>query len=285
MISLKAVGTRLERRLGAEIDGDRTLFAPERPERCIVALDLAVLLVGDRRIMRGHAEVGRALEHDELARLLGHDRDDLRAGRSGADDADPLAGEVDRLVGPARGHIELALETLQPFDVRILGLGQTADGAYEIAGRDFVAAIGFHRPALAVVIEPRGDHARLETNVLLQVEAIGDVLGVSEDFRLGREALGPAPFLLQIMIEGIAVLDAFRIAAGAGIAIPVPGSADVVPRLVDDDGKPLLAQAVEHVHSGKTSANDNGVHSLHFWNPLAYGSRASRAESPARFAS
>jgi hypothetical protein len=58
-----------------------------------------------------------------------------------------------------------------------------------------------------------------------QVVAIGDVIGVAEDLRLAGVALGPVPFLLQLVVEGVGVLHALDVAAGAGIAVPVPGAA------------------------------------------------------------
>ena len=56
-----------------------------------------------RSVLRRNAVVGRALEDDELIGLPGDLRDRLDAGRAGADDGDPLAGEVDALVRPLTG--------------------------------------------------------------------------------------------------------------------------------------------------------------------------------------
>ena len=60
----------------------------------------------------------RALEHGEVAGLLGDHRDRLDAARAGADHADALAGEVDALVGPRAGVVRVALEASTPGDVR-----------------------------------------------------------------------------------------------------------------------------------------------------------------------
>jgi hypothetical protein len=68
-----------------------------------VGLDLRVLLVGQDRVGGRHAEVGRPLKHREVVDLGSDDRDQLHARRAGADHPDPLAGEVDLLVGPVRG--------------------------------------------------------------------------------------------------------------------------------------------------------------------------------------
>ena len=63
----------------------------------------------------------RALEDREVAGLLGDHRDRLHAARPGADDADPLAGEVDAVVGPRTGVVPVALERVEARDVRAPG--------------------------------------------------------------------------------------------------------------------------------------------------------------------
>ena len=56
----------------------------------------------------------------------------------------------------------------------------------------------------------------------LRVEALGAVLEVAQDLVLLRIALGPVPFLQQVLVERVTVDVAVRVAARAGIAIPVP---------------------------------------------------------------
>ena len=73
------------------------------PKSGVVGLDRLLLLVGQGTVVGGHRIGGGALEDDELARLLGNDRDRLDAGGAGADDSHPLSGEVDGIVGPPAG--------------------------------------------------------------------------------------------------------------------------------------------------------------------------------------
>ncbi len=77
--------------------------------------------LGDRAVLRGPAEVGRALKHRERGRLRGDVRNALNARRSRADHGHPLAGEIDALVRPARREIHLALEVVDAGNVGAFG--------------------------------------------------------------------------------------------------------------------------------------------------------------------
>ena len=64
-----------------------------------------------------------------------------------------------------------------------------------------------------------------------EVEPVGDVLGVAQDLGLRRVPLGPVPFLLEVGIERVGVLQALHVAARTRVAVPVPGAADVAAGL------------------------------------------------------
>ena len=122
-----------------------------------------------------------------------------------------------------------------------------------------VAAVRLDLPAVRRLVEVRRGHARLELNVAAEIEAVGDVLDVAQDLGLGGIALRPVPFLLQLVGEGVGVVHALDVAAGAGIAVPVPGAADAAARFEDPRGEAEAAQAVEHVQAGEPGADDDGV--------------------------
>ena len=94
-----------------------------------------------------------------------------------------------------------------------------------------VAVIPSHRPAPAEASNAAAERA-CEPDVATEVEAIGDVLEVPQDLRLGGVALRPGP-LLPARGPGVGVRHALDIAARAGVAVPEPGPADA-GRLVDD---------------------------------------------------
>ena len=78
----------------------------------------------------------------------------------------------------------------------------------------------------------------VELDVAAQVEAVGDVVDVAQDLRLGGVALGPVPLLLELVGERVRVVQALDVAARARVAVPVPGAADAVAGLVDARREP-----------------------------------------------
>src|SRR5262249_45240223 len=107
------------------------------------------LLVGERPVLGGQAEVRRALEDGDLARILGNERRRLDAGRSRADHGDTLAAEVDGFVRPASGDVDLAREILHALDVRLLWNGEAARRHDTEPRLERIAAIRLNAPALA----------------------------------------------------------------------------------------------------------------------------------------
>ena len=117
------------------------------------------------------------------------------------------------------------------------------------------------RPAVRRLVEDGGDHSRLELDAPAQVEPVRDMVGVAEYLRLGGVLLGPLPFLLELFGERVRVVQALDVAAGAGVAVPVPGAADVGGHLEGLQGEPELPQPHDHVHAGEACTDDDDVDS------------------------
>ena len=122
-----------------------------------------------------------------------------------------------------------------------------------------VAAVSGHRPAIGRFVKDSGGNARLELDAVAQAEPIGGVVQVGEDLGLGGVALGPLPFAREVILEAVLVLQAFDIAAGAGVAIPVPGAANTIAGFDYAGAHAELAQAVEHVQPCEARADDDGI--------------------------
>ena len=112
---------------------------------------------------------------------------------------------------------------------------------------------------IGVLVECCRRDAGIEHDLAAQVEAVGDVVGVSEDFRLRRILLRPVPFLVQFLREREGILHALDVAAGAGIAIPVPRPANAAAGFVNPRGESEPAQPMQHVQAGKARADHDGV--------------------------
>ncbi|VXD04241.1 hypothetical protein PSEUDO9AZ_40846 [Pseudomonas sp. 9AZ] len=119
--------------------------------------------------------------------------------------------------------------------------------------------VGEHVPAVRGVVETSRGYARAELDVPAQVKTLGDVLDIAQYFRLGREALAPAPLLLQLLRPGIGVLHAFGIAAQAWVAVCIPSAANIGIRVEYLYSQAETTQLVEQVKTGETGADDNSI--------------------------
>ena len=196
-----------------------------RPHLAIAGLELRHLVAAQRAVVGGQAVVGRALKHVQMRRLAGDLGDGLNTRRTGADDTDPLAAEVHAFLGPQAGVIQRPLEAIAAGELRQAWQRQAAHCHDAKPCHRHLAAVGAYRPLVGRLIEARARDPGIEDNVAAQIEAVGDMVGIAEDFGLGRVALFPDPGLLQGFRERVGVLQAFDIAARARVTIPVPGAA------------------------------------------------------------
>ena len=100
----------------------------------------------------------------------------------------------------------------------------------------------------------------LELEVAAEVEAVRDVVEVPLDLRLFRVPARPFPLLRELLVEGVAVVEALGVAARAGVAVPEPRAADARTGLVCLHPQPQdVAQPVERVEPGEARAHDDCV--------------------------
>ena len=88
---------------------------------------------------------------------------------------------------------------------------------------------------------------------------VGDELGVAEDLGLGGVALGPGPFLLEVGVPAVGIVDREDVAAGTRIPVPVPGATDVVSGLEHDGAEPGAPHPHQLVHPGEPGPHDHHV--------------------------
>ena len=194
--------------------------------------------------MGGDRIVGRALEDVKVFGLADDHGDRLDGGRPGADDADAKAREVDLLVRPQPGVVVRTGKAFEALDLRPVGNRQTAGRHHAVSADGGDSVVVRERPARRRLIIARRLDPRVEDDVATQIEAVRHVLGIGQDFRLRRVALGPLPFLLKLVRELIGILQALDIAAGAGIAVPIPCAADTIRGFEGARRYPHLAQPI-----------------------------------------
>ena len=191
--------------------------------------------------------------------LFGDDGDRLDARRSGADDADALAGEIHALMRPLPGMIAFAAKRLASLEVRDLRRGEAPDRGDEVGGRQPVAPVGLDHPFAAGLVIAGTGHAGAELDVAPQVELVGDIIQIPQDLRLPGIAARPLPFEQDLLREGEAVVVAFGITARAGVAVPEPGAAHAVGHLDHPGAEAKLAQLEQHVEAGEPGTDDHCV--------------------------
>ncbi len=184
----------------------------------------------------------------------------LDAGRAGADQSHPLAGEIHAFMRPAPGMVPLPGEAVPPGYVGDISGGNTANGGDEETGDEAFAALSGHGPEIAGRIERGALDAGIELDVLPQTETVGDMIEIAADFLMAGIALAPLPFLLQFLGEGIRIGKTLRIAARARVAVPVPSAAHAAPGLQHPDLEAeLVAQFMQLVEAGEAGADDDRV--------------------------
>jgi hypothetical protein len=93
-----------------------------------------------------------------------------------------------------------------------------------------------------------------------KVESVCRMIEVRKDLRLRRVPLGPNPVLLQLFGERIGIIDAFDIATGARVLVPVPGTADIGATVETAYPETLLvAKAMYRVQAGESGSYDNHI--------------------------
>jgi len=135
--------------------------------------------------------------------LFGDDRCGLNACRSSPDEHDALAREVNAVMGPCAGVNPLTLEAIESFEFWDIRGRKTADSANEELRRDPLAAVGRDLPAVAGLAEESFSDAGTELDIAPEIEAIRNVLDVTQNLRLHRVLDGPLPFLFELFGERI----------------------------------------------------------------------------------
>src|SRR5207302_10018390 len=137
----------------------------------------------------------------------------LNRRRAGTDAADAQTGEVNAFVRPEASVIPAAFEGIQAFEIRSVGGRQAADGHDAVAGGIPLAVVGLDVPTVGGFVVVGVRDASVELDVAAQVETVGDVVEVAQDFGLGRVALGPFPLLPELRRAGVGAVEALDVAA------------------------------------------------------------------------
>src|SRR5438105_2461885 len=151
--------------------------------------------------------------------------------------------------------IPFSLETLQARQARPPRCGEIAGRHDTEASSRSVIFVSPDRPCVCRAIEDRLFDPGVELDVAPEVEAVSHVIDVTQDLRLRAVTLGPMPFPLQLVREGIRVFHAFDVAAAPGITVPVPGAANPAAGLESAHCEAEFPQAIDRVETADSSAD------------------------------
>ena len=229
-------------------------------QRWILCLPFGGFGGAERAVEVRHREAGSALEDSELGSLLGQHWHGLHGGGAGADHCDALASEIHIVFGPMAGVVGGTLECLGAGNFRHLGGGQDARGHdQELAGDD-LAVLRANLPSLAALVVSGPRDARVERDVLPEVEPVRDVVEVAQNLRLGCEFLVPRPLLFKLRGEGVRVEHALDVAPCAGVLVQQPGAADAICHLDDPRAQAEVAQPVQLVQPCNAGSHHHHIY-------------------------
>ncbi len=253
LVEAAPVGFVLEAAGRARAGGEDLVVAPA---------DVGHLLVRDQAVVERAAPVGPALEHRQIANLVGDFADHLDRGRAGADHRHLLARKIDRFLRPVIGVERPALEGIHALEPGQGRLGEQAQHHADEAAGHLARGAGLlvahsEAPQPIVLVPVGGDDPAVELHVLAQAELVGDVIEVAQVLGLAGKALLPVPLVEQLAREGVAVGIALRIEARAGIAVPVPGAAEIRGELQDRGLHAEVGQPLDLVDAADAGADDD----------------------------
>src|ERR1700756_3705287 len=161
--------------------------------------------------------------------------------------------------------IPLSLEALQTSVIRRPRCREIARRHDAEARGRGVTFVGLYRPCVCLAVEDRLFDPSVELDVAPEVEAVSHMVDVTQDLGLRAVALGPTPFLLQLVREGIRVLHAFDVAATPWVAVPIPGAANAATGLEATHFEAEFAQAIDRVETADSGADDDRIKSCGLW--------------------
>lgn len=228
----------------------------------VVRLAFGHLGRGQRAIAPGYAEVRRPLKDVETGHLVGDHGYELDTAGPGTDHTDPLPPEVHLSMRPLLRLVPLALKAIDTWKRRLEWRGQASGGKDAVAGEEPVPARRAQLPQVLVLQVVGVRHLCLEPDVGAKIEAVGDMIDVTQDLWLARVLFCPFPLLLQLRGEGVRVVHALHITAGTRIGVPVPGPAHAVRSLQHADAQPPSPQPIQHVQASEAGAYHDRIEML-----------------------
>lgn len=149
---------------------------------------------------------------------------------------------------PVLGVKALALETVQPRNIRQCRAGQSPHPRHQYPCTDAAAIAELQLPALQLLVEHRLLQAHAKTQVRRQLKALCAMFQVGTDFRLGGELAGP----VGVGRKGKRIDVGLHITGAARVVVVAPGAAQGVGLFGNKEVvEPGLLEFDRHAQAGE----------------------------------
>ncbi|MND83773.1 hypothetical protein D3C80_756460 [compost metagenome] len=146
--------------------------------------------------------------------------------------------------------VDLAAEGGLPREAVGQRGGKHAATGNQVLGIDRFTGLGRHIPAAFLLAIVRGNDTGTELDILAEIQTVCHVVQPLFGFRLGGEAFGRLPRLIEFLGEPVLIDLGLGVETGAGVAVPIPGAADTGGRVVGADFQSHLAKAMQLIQAG-----------------------------------
>ena len=160
---------------------------------------------------------------------------------------------------PVESVERTALEGLHAFQPRQRRRREQPDCENDEPAGQLKAIVEPEPPQMIYLIEPGRFDLAVEPHVFAQVELVRDVVQIAQVIRLRRKPLLPVPLVEQLFRKGITVGVALGVEPRAGVAIPVPGSAEVRRGIQHKGIHPEIGQPLDLVNARHARAHDDDL--------------------------
>src|SRR5690606_17008534 len=187
--------------------------------------------------------------------LAGNFRDQLHRRGAGAYHGDALARQVEA-VRPAGGMDDLALETLQPGNIRHFRRDQSATGGDDVARTKLPTVVKLDHPEVVGVVEAGTGDFHAKTNQRIDTVLARHPARVVVQLVARREYPRPVGVLLERKRIG----KRGDVDGDTRIAVIAPGAADILAAFENQDVVDTIgAQLDGNTDTGNAGANDDDL--------------------------
>ena len=184
----------------------------------------------ERALIHRETHIGRALVHGKLFDMVANFLNDLNPRGARTDFGHALAFQVDPVLRPCSGVIDVAVKIAQAREWRCIAFTGKSDAGDEPGCLDLGAISALDQPLVAGLVKCCTIHVFIEGDVVSDIPLLLDVIEISSQFFPVRIAILEHKICPQFLVVQL-VDGGIGIHPRAWVTIPVPDSAARFPFL------------------------------------------------------